>query len=90
MPKNLSIMAEEDTMRVAKTVGIKKSTKDLFTVRAGKHTLSIGTSNGILTYPSALHEQEEEETETADIKASPGKTDATVTVRIRRIVRIPA
>jgi len=91
MPKDLSTKAEEDTIRVAKTVGIKKSTADLFTMRAGKHTLSAGMSNGILTYPSTLHKQEkEEDRERAHVKASSGKTDATVTVRISSIVHMLA
>ncbi|QCE09250.1 hypothetical protein DEO72_LG10g469 [Vigna unguiculata] len=87
---------EAPTTKAANNVGKKKSRLDLLiTACWGKHTISVGKSKGILTNspPTPLQGCLDENDEGGDIanrKATPGATDATVTVTIKRSVHVTA
>ncbi|CAJ1955766.1 unnamed protein product [Sphenostylis stenocarpa] len=85
---------EAPTTKAANNVGKKKSRLDLLiTACCGKHTISLGKSKGILTKSLAPLQGLDENDEDGDIatrKATPGATDATVTVTIKRSVHVTA
>lgn len=87
---------ETPTTKAANNVGKKKSRLDLLiTTCWGKHTISVGKSKGILTKspPTPLQGCLDENDEGGDIakrKVTPGATDATVTVTIKRSVHVTA
>lgn len=79
-----SRQAEAATARAANNVGKKKSKVDLaITVCSGKHTASLGKSNGSLRKPPPQGDN-------ADAKAIPGANDTRTTVTIKRSVHAAA